>query len=179
MNVTWDHQDHNQVPEEALVTCSRCDGTGKDKRLKENVGISSYGISGYQVCPRCRGTGKTDWVSNITGSNDIEWWSGISGYTGVSGVSGLSGYAGVSGFSGISGSTGVSFYGVSGMVGTTGYSKPPPLQGHVTISPPNPIATFPSVPKPSKRDRLLQKIRDNTVKKINDFLGGLNEGKID
>jgi hypothetical protein len=157
----------DQAPEEALVKCSRCDGTGKDKRLK-NTDPSGNGISGYQVCPRCRGSGKTDWVSNITGSNDIERWSGYSGYTGTSGGPGVSGAPGSSGFTVISGFL---FSGVSGMSGVIGNSKPPIPT--LTTPASKTLVTFPSVPKPDKRSKLLQKVRDNAIQKINDLLGGL------
>jgi hypothetical protein len=164
-----------QCPEEALVQCNKCKGKGAI-----SVGEHPYDIK--VMCPRCLGKGKTDWVSNITGSNDYRPMSGgingMSGYAGVSGYAGHSGYTGVSGVQGISG---FSFYGVqSGYNFQSGPSPPAPIQQGVPIIHPPSISIpqySPSVvnvpisePKPTKRSRLLQKIRDNTIQKLNELL---------
>ena len=147
-----------QCPEEALVQCSKCKGEG----------IISVGDSDI-MCPRCWGKGKTDWVSNITGSKDYKPMYGIfgvSGYQGVSGHTGVSGYQGTSGF--------------SSYIFQSGPSPPPSIQHGVPIihppsisipqySPPVTNVSIPE-PKPTKRSRLFQKIKDNMIEKLNELL---------
>ena len=102
MTITKTEQSKDKVLEdESLVECSRCKGEGRIPNILSHEMFQD--TRSHETCPRCWGKGKTDWVSNITGSNDInlfDYTSGCSGYSGISGLTGMSGFAGMSGVSG-------------------------------------------------------------------------------
>ena len=61
------------------VTCLRCNGTGYAPRKKyiwiANKGMQLKTLSPCSPCDKCGGTGKIDWVKQVTGENILEtWW---------------------------------------------------------------------------------------------------------
>ena len=63
------------------ITCSSCGGAGIIKQKSKNVSykattqskMTQYDIT-FEftiICPKCRGEGKVDWVSNIVGSKEL------------------------------------------------------------------------------------------------------------
>lgn len=64
--------------------CSRCGGMGRIGQEKEAVHYASNRRSEYDlvfeftcICPKCKGAGKVDWISNIVGSKGHLIMTGI------------------------------------------------------------------------------------------------------
>lgn len=69
-------------PESKNITCSKCGGAGSIGIQRETINYeppnqnkmnTQYEISleFIYMCPKCRGKGKVDWVSNIVGSKEL------------------------------------------------------------------------------------------------------------
>ena len=68
-------------PELRNITCPRCGGAGSIKQESEDVSykattqgkMTQYDITFEftMVCPKCRGVGKVDWISNVVGSKEL------------------------------------------------------------------------------------------------------------